>query len=568
MTQRAHRAWPLLAITLGAALGLGASCSQRNPPPVRPEPRPTPSQPQAARAPDLRLYFLVDLDGYLEPCGCQSRPLGGIDRIAQAIEADGAPAGSRLVVATGNLFFEHPAIETQMVFQEQAKAERIAAILNRLGLAAWAPGPSDFALGAERFRALSGALRAPGLASNAALGGPTLVTVGGRKVGVVGVSDFRPAEGDAPAGAPSAGDPVSAARAGVAAMRAQGAEVVVLLASTPRRVARSLAELEGVDFVVAAREESATLSQPERIGGAYLVTAPSQGRGLGVVDLYLGGAGPFRDASDSSRTAQRARLDQRIGDLETRLDAWRRDPSVDRGAVSAQQARLAALRAERAALDAPAVLPREGRFFQARARLIDPDVARQSATQAEIAAYFRAVNDHNRESYASLRAPTPAPGQPRYLGGEACRDCHEEAFAVWERTPHSHAYRTLEEVSKNFNLSCVGCHVTGYRQPGGAEVVQNDGLRDVQCEVCHGPGSAHAAARGAAQRRATIRRTVDGTFCAGNCHTPEHSDHFDFATYLPRILGPGHGRPLADADAGVAAPQPAAQAHAPAAPGR
>jgi hypothetical protein len=24
------------------------------------------------------------------------------------------------------------------------------------------------------------------------------------------------------------------------------------------------------------------------------------------------------------------------------------------------------------------------------------------------------------------------------------------------------------------------------------------------------------------------------------CHTPENSTHFDFASYLPQILGPGH----------------------------
>ena len=57
--------------------------------------------------------------------------------------------------------------------------------------------------------------------------------------------------------------------------------------------------------------------------------------------------------------------------------------------------------------------------------------------------------------------------------------------------------------------------------------------------------------RGAAQRRATIRRDAPGEFCATQCHTPEHSDHFNYAQYLPRILGPGHGRPVDD-DAGAA----------------
>ena len=39
------------------------------------------------------------------------------------------------------------------------------------------------------------------------------------------------------------------------------------------------------------------------------------------------------------------------------------------------------------------------------------------------------------------------------------------------------------------------------------------------------------------------------------CHTPEHSDHFDYGVYLPRILGPGHGLPM---PAPTAAPTAAA----------
>ena len=84
--------------------------------------------------------------------------------------------------------------------------------------------------------------------------------------------------------------------------------------------------------------------------------------------------------------------------------------------------------------------------------------------------------------------------------------------------------------------------------PGGSEVVQNTGLRDVQCEVCHGPGSAHIDAASDAARRATIRRDAPADVCAG-CHTPEHSDHFDYGTYRPRILGPGHGQPMPGPDA-------------------
>ncbi len=543
-TLRSSRVYALLVLSLSASFGLGASC-RRPPPPARPTP--------AARPP-IRLYFLSDLDGYLEPCGCQSRPLGGIDRVAALIGQERAAHPHSLLVATGNLFFEHPTLEAQMVFQERAKAESLGPILDGLGLAAYAPGPSDYALGADVLQALARTTRAVPLVANRAGAESTLVReVAGVRIGLVGVSDFATAEGSRPAGAPETSDAVEAARRAVASLRGR-ADVVVVLASVPRRVARTIAgEVAGVDFVIAARESSATPPPPERIGQAHLLTAVDQGKGLGAVDLYLRGDGAFQDTSNASATAERARLDERIHNLAGRLAAWEQDPATDRAAIAAQRTRLAEMNAQRAALDhRPA--PTTGRSFEARSFEIAPDVPRAPAVQAQIATYFRAINDRNHTEYASLRAPAAPPGTPHYVGIEACRDCHEEAYNVWARTPHSHAYRTLEDISKNYNLACVGCHVTGYRQPGGSEVVQNDGLRDVQCETCHGPGSAHVDARNDVARRATIRRDAPADLCAGQCHTAEHSDHFNYATYRPRILGPGHGLPMTAGDAGASAP--------------
>ena len=83
---------------------------------------------------------------------------------------------------------------------------------------------------------------------------------------------------------------------------------------------------------------------------------------------------------------------------------------------------------------------------------------------------------------------------PGYVGhARAAATCHETALAWWKGHAHGRAYATLEQRNKQFNLSCVGCHVTGYNQPGGATVVQNQGLTDVGCESCHGPGSLHVA---------------------------------------------------------------------------
>lgn len=549
----------LLLFVAAAAVGLGAACNGRvHGPPVQPTPRAVPAV--DPNIPTLRIYFLADLDGYLEPCGCQTRPLGGIDRIAEVMRREHAAAPNSVFVATGNLLFESPTVDTRMVFQETAKAESLVGILNQLRLDAFAPGPSDFARGADEWTRITRTAHFTPLAANVApaatLGMREYVMreVGGTRIAIVGVSDFRPTPDAAvPAGAPTTADPVEAARAAVAHARRDGASVVIVLASVPRRMARTIAgDVAGVDFVVASRNEGESAPPPERIGQGFLVTAVSQGKMLGIVDVFVRpGARAWVDASEATTTAARTRLDARIAELRTRITAWLAEATVDRAAVAQQQSRLAEMERERAALSVGTAPPAGRSFFRARLLEIDPDVPKRHDVETSIASYFRTVNDHNHTAYADLHAPAAPPGTARYIGIEECRNCHEEAYDIWTRTPHSRAYHTLDAISKNFNLSCVGCHVTGYQRPGGSEVVQNAGLQDVQCETCHGPGSLHAAARTDARRRATIIRAPERSLCATQCHTPEHSDHFNYERYLPRILGPGHGFPVTSHGGGV-----------------
>ncbi|MFW5920875.1 MAG: hypothetical protein ACOCUS_03465 [Polyangiales bacterium] len=88
----------LLAALLGGLMvvsGCGTGCKDGQ---VRDDGLPEePDRPE----PDLRLLVLTDLQGRLEPCGCTSRPLGGIDKLAAhvgKVREDGGPTG---MVAAG-----------------------------------------------------------------------------------------------------------------------------------------------------------------------------------------------------------------------------------------------------------------------------------------------------------------------------------------------------------------------------------------------------------------------------------------------------------------------------------
>lgn len=108
----------------------------------------------------------------------------------------------------------------------------------------------------------------------------------------------------------------------------------------------------------------------------------------------------------------------------------------------------------------------------------------------------------------------------RYTGSAACENCHREQFEDWQATPHGFAFSVLLARHRNYAPRCVACHVTGYGLPSGYRLGDPlERLRHVQCEMCHGPGSAHVAAPSSAN----IVRRPPREACF-ECHTSEHSD--------------------------------------------
>lgn len=88
----------------------------------------------------------------------------------------------------------------------------------------------------------------------------------------------------------------------------------------------------------------------------------------------------------------------------------------------------------------------------------------------------------------------------KYVGSERCGQCHQHAYDVWEKSPHSHAFKTLATAKdpglRHFDGECVSCHTVGFNYltgfiDSGNTQKQNQRLINVGCESCHGPGSAH-----------------------------------------------------------------------------
>lgn len=103
--------------------------------------------------------------------------------------------------------------------------------------------------------------------------------------------------------------------------------------------------------------------------------------------------------------------------------------------------------------------------------------------------------------------PVDHPTARRFLGSEACKDCHETAYEKWLTTPHHEATQSIafptqrSSIPRNFDPECLSCHVTGWNAQdyypyvsGYVDFEKSKHLHGNGCENCHGPGSSHVAA--------------------------------------------------------------------------
>ncbi len=506
-------------------------------------PSSTKSSPEPQRPAVFRVVAFGRVLGAVAPCGCTTQPLGGLPFAMGHLRTH--PEGAQLVVEPGSFLYpetgspEWPSDEATWA-QTTVRTATLHQAFARLPQLASGLGPTDVARGRQDLATFP----LPRVLANrdaSAQGVPTTepfrmhtLTDAGRtlRLGVTAVLDPSLAPPSMPARAPAEVLPHT-----LAAMTAAGAHLNVVLVHGRRPLAETLARAGlGDVFVVAVvdgpvRKRAGT--PPSRVGNAWVLEAGEHMQTVAQLTFSSDAPTMPPPASWDVRPS-RAQLQADLAGMEAQLE--RLDPAAaDPAFVTNLNAEVARLRMALAQGDPQ---PAPGRAVVVAEQIsVTCKLAEDNTAAAALAQYDKTIAQMNRARFADVRAPPPAKGAPSYVGMEACEDCHPEAVEFWQTTRHAGAYATLERDNKQFDLSCVGCHVTGYREPGGSEVVQNQGLRDVQCETCHGPGSLHAD-DGAVE---LIARDTTEHLCQGSCHTPEHSDTFAYEPYLRDVLGAGHG---------------------------
>ncbi len=120
--------------------------------------------------------------------------------------------------------------------------------------------------------------------------------------------------------------------------------------------------------------------------------------------------------------------------------------------------------------------------------------------------------------------------QPYFVGASTCQSCHSATYTTWSETHHGEAFDSVTGTEY-----CMACHTTGYDTDlanGGFDDNRVSDLHGVQCESCHGPGSAHALA--SSPDAADITVTVSEAVCQ-ECHGSDHT------TFWADWAGSGHG---------------------------
>lgn len=137
-----------------------------------------------------------------------------------------------------------------------------------------------------------------------------------------------------------------------------------------------------------------------------------------------------------------------------------------------------------------------------------------------------------------------------FIGVEACAMCHKtekqgSQLSIWQNSKHAKAYETLKteqanNIAKEKGFStpavetpeCLKCHASGYNvDPSllGKKFKVEDG---VQCETCHGAGSAYKDMKIMKDKELAIKNGLVvhdklENFCIG-CHNVESPTFVDF----------------------------------------
>lgn len=166
------------------------------------------------------------------------------------------------------------------------------------------------------------------------------------------------------------------------------------------------------------------------------------------------------------------------------------------------------------------IVTKEGKFVDHWVWIVDARMPPDATVQTKVAAYTA--------RFQSL--PNAAATYTETNLSQACKSCHENTYAVWEKSAHSKAITVLKAKHADARQDCLICHTT---RPQGelaaSPTPSSPPVANVHCQACH-PGPNLAA-----HLTAPKTNPLPTAFTCVQCHTPTVNPDFDQSVVWARI---------------------------------
>ena len=439
---------------------------------------------------DVTIALVGEVRGELEPCGCPTLPWGGFERRAtQLTKLREASPGPVFHIDAGDTLVK--GFATQRADKLEERASEVLRLSEMVGVDLWVVGASDLmAFPASELVTVDGPPRISATwqtTTGALLLAPsTVLERDGLRLGVIGLSAAPSTDSGL-----TQRDPVEAARSALAGLPEDLDWIVAVSNLDEDDAAKVADEVRGLSVILSTRGSEYDSPELNRTPLTPVIETPDRGRYLQVLHARLGSSPDERLLLHPEPPRWRARLS-----------------SVRRGEADS--------------------LDEEGsgrNLALVNTVPLSADLDEMGPVRARLERY-----QERRRIDAATRAETPSPHTASYASSGSCVNCHSDEFARWTLTKHAKAWITLVRRGETDNPECVGCHTTGYGEPGGLGELTESNVRrfkGVQCEECHGPMGGHPSDPDVTASPVTRESCL-------KCHDEANSPEFDYETYLSR----------------------------------
>ena len=407
--------------------------------------------------PAINIIFTGEENGYLEPCGCSEKELGGLPKRHTLVNRLRKQDENWILLSLGDL-------PGKVGRQDEIKMETALKALDQMGYAAHNIGEKDINMGIDLLSYLSQISNVDFISSNIDFNTQVLkvkpyiikeikIKETTLKVGILGI--LSPELIDDACQDVKVIDPIVSLKPLLSNL-SDKTDILILLSHAEIEDSIKIAETyPEFDLVISGHRIDRPGIYLTKVKSTYVIPAGENGKYLGTITL----------SPKSTRTDGNRRFNSYLSTTET--------------------------------------IPLDERFEDS------PEM------EVLLKTYQQRLRD---EELIKMVFKTDPPSNLAFIGNDDCAVCHNKIFRHWENTRHASAYETLLKVGHEYDPECIECHTTGLSYFTGFETIDSTpGLKGVGCESCHGPGSNHKETQSKDYGKADVEICE---ICHENEHSP------------------------------------------------